>query len=84
MTVTKKDGDDVTGRVLEANDSKMVLLVNPLTGQKVELKRSEVARVDPSKLSSMPEGLVNILTKDEILDMFAYIEVVGKKSLSAS
>jgi putative heme-binding domain-containing protein len=80
MTVTKKDGDDVTGRVLEANDSKMVLLVNPLTGQKVELKRSEVARVDPSKLSPMPEGLVNILTKDEILDMLAYIEAAGKKS----
>ena len=70
---------DVTGRVLEANDAKLVLLVNPLNGQKAEIKRSDVARMEPSKLSAMPEGLVNILSKDEILDLLAYIESAGKR-----
>ncbi len=34
MTVTKKDGEDVTGRIVEDTDSKLVLVVNPLTGDK--------------------------------------------------
>jgi putative heme-binding domain-containing protein len=83
MNVTKKDGDDVTGRVLEANDARMVLLINPLTGQKLELKKSDVARVEPSKVSAMPEGLVNILTEDEILDLIAYVESGGKRDHAA-
>jgi putative heme-binding domain-containing protein len=83
MTVTKKDGDDVTGRVLEANDARMVLLVNPLTGQKMEIKRGDVARVEPSKVSAMPEGLVNVLSKEEILDLLAYIESAGKREHAA-
>jgi putative heme-binding domain-containing protein len=83
MNVTKKDGDEVTGRVLEANDTKMVLLINPLTGQKMELKKNEIARVDPSKASPMPEGLVNILTRDEILDLIAYLESGGRRDHAA-
>ena len=31
ITVTKKDGDEVTGRLVEENDERLVLLVNPLT-----------------------------------------------------
>jgi len=31
----------------------------------------------------MPEGLVNILTKEEILDLLAYIEAGGKREHAA-
>jgi len=74
ITVTLKDGDDVTGRLLEETPQKLVLLINPLTNEKTELSRSDVQKRAPSKISPMPEGLVNILTKDEVLDLLAYIE----------
>jgi putative heme-binding domain-containing protein len=79
VTITKKDGDDVTGRLLEESESRLVLVPNQLTGEKVEIKRSDVASRAPSKLSPMPEGLVNVLTKEDLLDLLAYVESGGKR-----
>jgi putative heme-binding domain-containing protein len=75
---TLKDGDVVSGRILEENDARYVVLVNPLGNVNAEVKKSDVAKRSVAKLSMMPEGLVNTLTKDEILDMLAYIESAGK------
>jgi len=83
ITVTKKDGDEVTGRLVEENDERLVLVVNPLTGDRVEIKKRDAGRRTPSKLSPMPEGLANILTKEEILDLLAYIEAGGKREHAA-
>jgi putative heme-binding domain-containing protein len=82
-TVTKTDGEDVTGRILEDTDTKLVLMINPLTGDKVELKKSDVKSRAPAKLSPMPEGLVNILTREEILDLLAYMESNGNRTHAA-
>jgi len=83
ITVTKKNGDEVTGRLVEENEQRLVLLANPLTTDRTELKKSDVAKRTPSKLSPMPEGLVNTLTKEEILDLLAYIEAGGKREHAA-
>ncbi|HUR45291.1 MAG TPA: c-type cytochrome [Candidatus Saccharimonadales bacterium] len=84
MSLTKKDGDEVVGRILEESEDKVVLMVNPLEpDKKITLKKSDVAKRAPSKLSPMPEGLVNVLTKDEILDLIAYMESGGKKEHAA-
>ncbi|HEU0010329.1 MAG TPA: c-type cytochrome, partial [Verrucomicrobiae bacterium] len=83
ITVIKKDGDDVTGRLVEETDTKLVLIPNQLTGEKVEVKKSDVQSRAASKLSPMPEGLINVLTKEEILDLIAYVESGGRKSHAA-
>ena len=83
ITVTKKNGDDVTGRLVEENDERLVLVTNPLSGERAEIKKRDVAKRAPSKISPMPEGLVNILTKEEILDLLAYIEAGGKREHAA-
>jgi putative heme-binding domain-containing protein len=83
VTVTKKDGDDVTGRLVEETDSKLVLVPNQLTGDKVEIRKSDVQSRAASKFSPMPEGLINILTKEEILDLLAYMESAGKREHAA-
>ena len=83
MTVTTKDGEDTTGRIVEDTDTKLVLVINPLTGEKIQFRKSDVKGRAPSKLSPMPEGLVNILTKDEILDLLAYMESSGNKQHAA-
>ena len=34
-------------------------------------------RLDPAQ--TMPEGLVNVLTKEDLLDLLAYMEAGGKR-----
>ncbi len=74
-----KNGDAVIGRVLEETDAKVVIQPNPLAPEKTEVKKSDIARRSLSKLSPMPEGLVNTFSRNEILDLLAYIESGGKK-----
>jgi hypothetical protein len=47
------------------------------------VKKSDVQSRAASKLSPMPEALVNILTKEEVLDLLAYIESGGKRDHAA-
>jgi putative heme-binding domain-containing protein len=82
-TLTLKDGDDVTGRILEENDTRIVLVPNQLTGEKVEVKKGNVQGRVASKLSPMPANLVDILTRDELLDLLAYLESGGRKEHAA-
>lgn len=79
MTILKKDGDSETGRVVDETDDKIVLQPSPLSPDRTEIKKSEIAERRPSKMSPMPEGLLNQFTKDEILDLLAYIETSGKE-----
>lgn len=83
MVITKKDGDDVTGRIVDENDKRIVVVVNPLTQTKVEVAKADIEKRTPSKISPMPTGLVNNLTKDEILDLIAYLESGGKETATA-
>lgn len=78
--ITKKDGDDVVGRIVDETDDKIILEPNPLTGDRVEIKKSDVATRGMSKLSPMPEGLLNNFTEEEILDLLAYMDSVGKSN----
>ncbi|QOV90105.1 c-type cytochrome [Humisphaera borealis] len=81
MDVRLKDGDVVWGRIVEDTADKLVVVPDPLKPDtKVTVKKSDVKSVGPSKLSPMPEGLINVLTKDEILDMLAYVESGGNKA----
>ncbi|HZQ48129.1 MAG TPA: c-type cytochrome, partial [Verrucomicrobiae bacterium] len=81
--ITRKDGDDVTGRIVEENEQKVVVVTNPLTQTKVEVLKSDIAKRTASKISPMPEGLVNNFTKEEILDLIAYLESGGKETFAA-
>jgi putative heme-binding domain-containing protein len=75
-----KNGDDVSGRVVEENDHKLVLVTNPLNNTRTEVNKADIQKRELSKVSPMPEGLVSILTRDELLDLIAYIESGGKES----
>jgi hypothetical protein len=43
----------------------------------VTIKKANVRSRALLKLSAMPEGLINYLGKDEILDLIAYLEAGG-------
>lgn len=75
-----KNDDDVTGRVVEENDTRYVLVTDPLHNGRTEVKKSDVKSKKASKISPMPEGLVSVLSKEEMLDLVAYLETGGKAS----
>ena len=78
-----KDGDDVTGRIIEETDQRLVVITDPIKSTKVEVRKSDVTVRRLSKISPMPEGLVNFMTKDQILDLIAYLQSGGKKTYAA-
>ena len=39
----------------------------------IEIAKDDIDERDESKVSIMPKGLLNTMTKDEILDLLAYI-----------
>ena len=83
MTITRKGGEEVTGRIVEENDQRIVVRLNPLTSDTVQVQKNQVQDRQASKISPMPEGLVNILKQEEILDLLAYIESGGKATATA-
>ncbi len=78
-TIVRRNGEDASGRLVEEDDQKLVLVTDPLKQTRVEIAKSEIQKRIPSKISAMPEGLVNLLTQEEILDLLAYLEAGGRK-----
>jgi putative heme-binding domain-containing protein len=77
--VTKKDGDSATGKIIDETADRIVIQPNPLSPERIEIKKSEIAERKPSKVSPMPAGLLNQFSKDEILDLLGYLESMGKE-----
>jgi hypothetical protein len=46
-------------------------------GRMTNVRRAEIASIEPSKVSMMPEGLLNSLQLDEIQDLVAYLLARG-------
>ena len=78
-TVVQRNGEGATGRIIDETEEKVVVQPNPLSSERVEFKKTDIVERRPSKISPMPEGLANLLTEDEILDLLAYIESGGNE-----
>ncbi len=73
ITVTTVDGQSVTGRIVNLNGDNMTLSTNMLDpNQLVQVDRRKIEEMVPSTTSMMPNGLLNTLNEDEILDLLAY------------
>ena len=77
-SVTLKSGDEIVGRIVEDTPQKLVLVVDPIQGTRSEVRPADVTSRTPSKVSPMPEGLLNTFSRDEILDLIAYLQADGK------
>ncbi|MDG2014919.1 MAG: plastocyanin/azurin family copper-binding protein, partial [Pirellulaceae bacterium] len=75
------DGRTRTGVIAERTPTELRLLANPLdNGEPVTIVIDEIDEEIESKISMMPQGLLNTCSKDEILDLLMYIESVGDKN----
>ncbi|MFO0809754.1 MAG: HEAT repeat domain-containing protein [Gemmataceae bacterium] len=70
-TITTKKGQRLDGIVAPTGDTVTVLISD---GSKVVLKKSEIDEQFASLTSVMPELLLDLLTKQEIADLFAFLE----------
>lgn len=69
------DGKVQTGLITKENEESVTLLPNPLQPDRtVTLQRKQIEELIPSKQSTMPAGLLMTCTKDEILDLLAFVQ----------
>jgi putative heme-binding domain-containing protein len=71
-------GRTVAGRVVNLNNDQLMVCENMLEpGKLTIILRSEIEETLVSKVSMMPAGLINHLTRDETLDLLAYLQSGG-------
>jgi putative heme-binding domain-containing protein len=67
-----------TGLILEEKDGNIKLIENPLVkSAPLVFKKGEIAEKTKSPTSIMPKGLLDKLTREEILDLVAYVVARG-------
>lgn len=72
--VVTSDGLLYTGRIVADTDSQLTVLVDPEDSTKVvDVPKDDVEELRPSPVSIMPEGLLDPLNQDEVLDLLAYL-----------
>ena len=72
------DGRTVTGRVANLNlDRIMVVTDMAAPGDMTAVKRSEIEFMQTSKVSVMPEGLLDFLQEGELADLLAFLQSGG-------
>lgn len=67
-------GDVVCGRIVEETEHKLVVMTDLIHQTTVEVKVADIESRRLSKVSPMPEGLLNSMTEDEIWDLMSYLE----------
>ena len=78
VTVTLKSGAIFDGRIVGEDAKSISLAINPVDpDQRRRIVKSDIASQRVSELSPMPAGLVNTLTREEILDLLGWMESGG-------
>ena len=64
----------VTGRIANLHNDQMAIVTDMLDpGRMVNVRRGDIEEMKASPVSMMPEGLLDTLDRDEILDLIAYL-----------
>src|SRR5437867_3969566 len=84
VVIRKKDGEVVTGRVGNLSGDDLMVIENMFAPNDfANVKRQDIASMEPSKVSMMPEGLMNSLKEDEIQDLVAFLLSRGDRNSKA-
>jgi len=74
-------GQTITGLVVEETPTVYKVIENPLAkAVPIEVKKDEIVNQKKSPISLMPKGLLDKLTREEILDLVAYVVAKGDKA----
>lgn len=75
-TVLTVDGRQITGLVIPGASGEMTVVLP--SSERITLPQRQVQMTKPSKLSGMPDGLLDPLTLEEVADLFAYLQMRTK------
>jgi len=79
-TIVTDEGQSYTGIIGDGGNGELVVL--QLDGAKVRVPKKAVEQTIPSKVSAMPEGLLNDLTLQEITDLMVFLRKTPVEQLS--
>jgi hypothetical protein len=66
--------------IVEETDGSVKILENPLLSTTpLEIRSDDIEYREKSSVSTMPKGLLDKLTRDEILDLIAYVAARGDR-----
>ena len=78
VSIITVDGETITGLVTKKSDEALTLLTNPLKPTELtELATADIEELIPSKVSTMPKGLLMTFTREEILDLMRFLHTQG-------
>ena len=78
MIFTMLDGSQINGRVMNLAGDSIKVNTNMMNPDQIEnIDRKQLKEMKPSPYSMMPPGLVNTLSKDDVLDLLAYLLSAG-------
>ena len=80
---TMKNGETYVGQVASESNYHYDVIVDPVRGEHRQIAKTSLAKKEISPVSLMPPGLINVLTKEEILDLLAYLESGGNEKAAA-
>ncbi len=75
--LTLKSGANVIGTIERETEETVTLRTSPLLPQTTTIQQTNVKSRELSPISPMPPSLLNVLTRDQILDLLAYLESGG-------
>jgi putative heme-binding domain-containing protein len=81
VVIATTTGRIVTGRIVNLHGNNMSIcedMLNP--GRMTNVPRDEIEEMKPSPVSQMPEGLLDTLHRDEVLDLMAYLLSRGDRN----
>jgi putative heme-binding domain-containing protein len=81
--LTLKNGDLAVGRIVDENDTTVTVRPSLLGPDMRTIQKSDVQSKQLSKVSPMPPGLVSTLSKEDILDLLAYLASADKRDAPA-
>ena len=74
------NGKTLTGVIVEESKAEFKVVTNLLNPNAfVRVKKSKIDEQFPSRLSAMPTKLVNVLTREEIVDLVSFLQTGGYK-----
>jgi putative heme-binding domain-containing protein len=72
-----KDGEELLGLIVKEDADTLTIQTGPSDTLIQTLKKSDLKKREPQGSSLMPLGLLSTLTRDQILDLLAYVESGG-------
>ena len=82
VAITTKAGLIYEGRIVGEDDKTVILATNPVDpDDRRRVTKAQIESQRVSEISSMPEGLLNTMERDEVLDLLAWLLSGGATGL---